>query len=123
MYIFDCSDIKIEKEGLIAFSADAFPLEQNCDLLELYQIASVSELKFFYDDGTKLAIYSPAFNYLFIDSKENTITFYLLEENRIYNESINRFDSICIRLKTSELLARIEKYFIFDKMICAEVDS
>lgn len=43
-YSFDCEDITIS-DNEISFSADPMPLDQNCDYLEISNLATCTELR------------------------------------------------------------------------------
>lgn len=80
IYRFVCVDIEIS-EKQINISSETFPLEQNCDYLEIYHPFSPdSNLQVWYDDGSKFAHYSPAFQNIAIDEEHLTITLYLSSE-------------------------------------------
>ncbi|MDO4228894.1 MAG: hypothetical protein Q4C98_03705 [Capnocytophaga sp.] len=112
-YTFDCYGLEIKNGKTFAFAQDPFPLEQNCDVVAFDR----STLRLWYDDGTKLAAYSPAFDCLYIDSQNLSLTLWISEQNRIDDGYKNGFSAIEIRLMKNELLLSLAKFFAFDKMI------
>lgn len=102
-YHFACEDIEINDQQ-IYFSVETFPLEQNCDYMEISRpFSSDSELKFWYEDGTKLARYSSAFQNMVVDEQRLTITLYLSPEHLDKdNEPVN-FEQIDIVFKDKVL--------------------
>lgn len=119
-YTFDCQDIKIDKDTSILFSEDPFPTQQNCDMLIISKNNDVCELLFWYDEGSQKAFYSPAFDFIYIDSQKQSVTFWISEENKIDSGFKNGFSSIEITLQKQELLYRLKDVFAFDKMIAFE---
>lgn len=119
-YTLTCSDIKAQMYTSLIFSEDPLPVEQNCDMLELYKSYQHDELRLWYKDGSKHAVYSPAFDYLYIDSEKQTITLWVDEENRTDDGHKNGFAQIQVTLARSELLHRLEEFFAFDKMVAYE---
>lgn len=115
-YKFDCRDISIS-DNEICFSADPMPLDQNCDVVEIYK---TNYLRLFYDDGSKMSPYSPAFDFLYIDSENQRVDIYISPQNIEEGFDKNYFEMISIYLKNSELLFRLEKVFAFNKMISAD---
>lgn len=72
-YSFLCQGVQILDDS-ICLVADKFPLDQNCDYLEICK----NELKFWYDDGTALAVYSGLKRILFDNQKcKYTLSFHL----------------------------------------------
>lgn len=120
MYTFDCRDIQTEKFTSIKFAQEPFALVQNCDMLEIYKIYDVNELRLWYDDGSKTAVYSPAFDCIYVDSQALKLTVWISEENRTDANPKNGFSSICIHIENPELMFQIKEFFAFDKMIALE---
>lgn len=115
-YKFDCQDISIS-DNEICFSADPMLLDQNCDMVEIYK---TNYLRLFYDDGSKMSPYSPAFDFLYIDSENQRVDIYISPQNIEEGFDKNYFEMISIYLKNSELLFRLEKVFAFNKIISAD---
>lgn len=119
-YTLICNDIKAEKYTSLQFSQDPFPLEQNCDLLEIYNIYDVKQLRFWYNDGTQKAVYTPAFDFIYIDSQNMTVTIWVSKDSQTDTEYPSGITQIIIELQKSELLYRLQDFFTFDKMIAFE---
>ncbi|GIM51410.1 hypothetical protein CAPN004_04400 [Capnocytophaga cynodegmi] len=119
-YTLICNDIRSEKYTSLQFTQDVFPLEQNCDLLEIYKIYDHNELRLWYDDGTQKATYSRAFDFIYIDSQDLRVTIWISEENKTDNRHPNGLTQIIIQLQKSELLYKLQDFFTFDKMIAFE---
>lgn len=113
----NCRDIKISSAIEIIFSEDKMPLDQNCDVLEIYKLFDANYLRMFYDDGSCLAIYSPAFEFIYIDSKYERLDIYVFEQYLESNCIKNGFEIISIHLKNRELLYKLKDIFKFDTMI------
>lgn len=98
------------------------PLDQNCDMVEISNLATATELRFFYDDGTQLATYVPAFEWIRVDSENLRVDIRLCPEwlETKYSSENIYFEFVHIHLKNSELLFRLEKVFAFNKMISAD---
>ncbi|MDO5105621.1 hypothetical protein [Capnocytophaga sp.] len=120
IYSFDCQDIRIEKYSSVKFAAEVFPLEQNCDFLELYKIHQHNELRFFYNDGSRRVVYAPAFDTLFVDSQSQIVTIWISEDNLTYDSSKNGFSTVQIRIKNPQVFHRLTEIFALDKMITLE---
>lgn len=120
IYSFDCQDISIEKYSSMKFAAEAFPLEQNCDFLELYKIHKHNELRLFYNDSTRRAVYAPAFDTLFVDSQNKIVTIWISETNLTDDSPKNGFSTVQIRIKNPQVFHRLTEIFALDKMITLE---
>ena len=112
----DCVDISIS-ENEITFSADPMPLDQNCDMVELYK---TNYLRLFYGDGSELAAYAPAFEFLYVDSQAERVDIYLSEQFLEEDCPKNGFEMISIHLKNNKILPRLAKILPFDKMLSLE---
>ena len=119
IYEFNCYDIKYNRGELI-FSADAFPLEQNCDVVKLYKRHNITRLEFWRNEGTKKVDYVPAFEYIYINSLDKCIDIYISDDNLQKSQYPIGFEIIHIILKKSELLYQLQSLFVFDKMISLE---
>ncbi|MGH1601266.1 hypothetical protein [Campylobacter majalis] len=90
----------------ICLAADKFPLDQNCDYLEICK----NELKFWYDDGTALAVYSGLKRILF-DNQKMQIHFVISPKNLDNEcEKVN-FEMICVEFESKELFFNCFRYF------------
>lgn len=116
----NCWDIKVYSTLEIIFSEDKMPLDQNCDVLEIYKLLDTNYLRMFYDDGSCLAIYSPAFEFIYIDSKDERLDIYVSEQYLEKDCIKNGFELISIHLKNRELLYKLKDIFKFDTMISFE---
>lgn len=77
---------------------------------------------FFYNDGSRLATYLPAFEWIRVDSENLRVDIRLCSEfleTEFSSENIY-LEMISIYLKNSELLHRLKKVFALDKMIFAD---
>lgn len=115
-----CRDIKICAEMELIFSEDELPLDQNCDVVEIHKLFDTNYLRLFYDDGSRLAIYRPAFEYLYIDSQNERADIYVSKQYLEGDCPKNDFEMISIHLKNSELLHRLKEVFKLDTMISLE---
>ncbi|MBH5329313.1 hypothetical protein H9Q10_06475 [Eikenella sp. S3360] len=69
IYEIHCAGIELLRRPFsLMLAADPFPLEQNCDCVEIGTAEGCSELRLWYDDGSRLACFAPAFESLYIDS-------------------------------------------------------
>lgn len=120
IYEFDCRDIKISAGMTLIFSADPMPLDQNCDVVEIHKLFDTNYLRFFYDDGTRLAVYRPAFEAVYIDSQDERVDIYISAQFLEKDCPKNGFEMIVIRLKNSALLQRLEPVWKSDTIISLE---
>lgn len=113
----NCRDIEVYSTLEMIFSEDKMPLDQNCDVLEIYKLFDTNYLRMFYDDGSCLAIYNPAFEFIYIDSKYGRLDIYVSEQYLEKDCIKNGFEMISIHLKNSRLLYKPKDIFKFDTMI------
>lgn len=104
----------------LIFSEDKLPLDQNCDVVEIHQSLDTLYLRMFYDDGSCLAIYRPAFEFIYIDSQNKRVDIYVSEQYLEKDCPLNGFEMVSIHLKDSELLHRLKEICKFDTMISLE---
>lgn len=90
------------------------------DFLELYKIHQHNELRFFYDDGTRWAVYAPAFDTLFADSQNKIVTICISEANLTNDSPKNGLSTVQIRIKNLQVFHRLTEIFALDKMITLE---
>lgn len=119
-YELNCRDIKICSTTELIFSEDKLPLDQNCDVVEIHQSLDTLYLRMFYDDGSCLAIYRPAFELIYIDSQNKRVDIYVSEQYLEKDCPPNGFEMVSIHLKDSELLHRLKEICKFDTMISLE---
>lgn len=119
IYKMNCRDIKIFEDNQIIFSEDKMPLEQNCDVVEIIKKENDFLLKFWYDEGSKLIIYNPAFECVYIDSEDFRVDIYVSKKQSL-NSTQNNFEMISISLKNKELIQKIKYVFALDKIIFFE---
>ncbi len=120
IYEMTCRDIKIRAEMELIFSEDKLPLDQNCDVVEIHKLFDTNYLRLFYDEGSCLAIYRPAFEFIYIDSQNERVDIYVSKQYLQDDCPKNDFEMICIYLKNSELLHRLKEVFKLDTMISLE---
>ncbi len=120
IYEMTCRDIKIRAEMELIFSEDKLPLDQNCDVVEIHKLFDTNYLRLFYDEGSCLAIYRPAFEFIYIDSQNERVDIYVSKQYLEGDCPKNDFEMICIHLKNSELLHRLKEVFKLDTMISLE---
>ncbi len=120
IYEMTCKDIKIRAEMELIFSEDKLPLDQNCDVVEIHKLFDTNYLRLFYDEGSCLAIYRPAFEFIYIDSQNERVDIYVSKQYLQDDCPKNDFEMICIYLKNSELLHRLKEVFKLDTMISLE---
>ncbi len=120
IYEMTCKDIKIRAEMDLIFSEDKLPLDQNCDVVEIHKLFDTNYLRLFYDEGSCLAIYRPAFEFIYIDSQNERVDIYVSKQYLQDDCPKNDFEMICIYLKNSELLHRLKEVFKLDTMISLE---
>ncbi len=120
IYEMTCKDIKIRAEMELIFSEDKLPLDQNCDVVEIHKLFDTNYLRLFYDDGSCLAIYRPAFEFIYIDSQNERVDIYVSKQYLQDDCPKNDFEIISIHLKNSELLHRLKEVFKLDTMISLE---
>ncbi len=120
IYEMTCRDIKIRAEMELIFSEDKLPLDQNCDVVEIHKLFDTNYLRLFYDEGSCLAIYRPAFEFIYIDSQNKRVDIYVSKQYLQDDCPKNDFEIISIHLKNSELLHRLKDVFKLDTMISLE---
>lgn len=120
IYEMTCRDIKIRAEMELIFSEDKLPLDQNCDVIEIHKLFDTNYLRLFYDEGSCLAIYRPAFEFIYIDSQNERVDIYVSKQYLEGDCPKNDFEMICIYLKNSELLHWLKEVFKLDTMISLE---
>lgn len=107
IYRFTCVDIEVGEQQ-ISLAAEPFPLEQNCDYVEIsLHFPPNSELKFWYDDGTKLACYSSAFQNMLVDEQHLIIRLYLFPEHLDKDDKPVNFEQIEIAFKDKALWQKV----------------
>lgn len=120
IYEMTCKDIKIRAEMELIFSEDKLPLDQNCDVVEIHKLFDTNYLRLFYDEGSCLAIYRPAFEFIYIDSQNERVDIYVSKQYLQDDCPKNDFEMISIKLKNNELLTRLANALPFDKMLSLE---
>lgn len=106
IYCFTCADIEVGEQQ-ISLAAEPFPLEQNCDYVQISRPFSPhSELILGYDDGSKLACYAPAWEQVVMDEERLSIKICLSPDNQNKDDQPVHFEQIDIVFQDKALWQR-----------------